>query len=194
MEKNNNEFFGADEKFIPNSPNNYQGYAPKEKKKFNILLVLLLVGIPVIIFMIILVIMISMMGKNMQNNKNISKEILEIGRATSDLHQDISQMQVAKDIYESSSDALDDATKEVEVQAKEMFNMKFTGYEGKGQRASAVKALITMVISSNSDNSTQVELKGITDISEVESKKTYNVDFNYNSVGYINEIVITEAE
>lgn len=197
--ENNNEFFGVDEKYIPKSENNDKEYikndekniyepenvnveyTKKDKKKFNAVLILLLVGIPIIIFIIILIIMISIIGKN------VSKEVVEIPKATSRLHQDL------RDIYESSSDVVEDAAEKISVQEKEMFNSKFTAYEGI-QRGGNVKALITAVTASNSVGVRQVSLKGVTAITDVISQTNYNVIINYDSEGCVNEIVIKEAE
>lgn len=182
---------------VPNPQNNYNGYAPKEKKNFSVLLIILLAGIPVILLIIaLLIVLFLMMGKNSKNLKskeNAKDEIIQIVKATSDLHQEINPIEVATDIDKSFSEALDDAAKEAEEQAKEMFNMRFNVYEGQ-QRGGAVKALITSVTSANSNGKRRIKIDGIKDITSIDSKNKYNVKMNYDSEGYINEIIITETE
>lgn len=75
-------------------------------------------------------------------------------------------------------------------QAIEMFNMKFTSYEGV-QRGSAVKTLVSTIDLNNTTNlENKVECnKTITDI---DSSKNYIVSFGKDSEGYINKAIIEE--
>ena len=78
----------------------------------------------------------------------------------------------------------------------EQFNFKFTGYAGK-QRSSSIKALMTAVASSNSNNpdgwTITVKKDGLISIpkdiqSAVTSRNTYTVEFECSIEGYINII------
>lgn len=75
-------------------------------------------------------------------------------------------------------------------QAIEMFNMKFTSYEGV-QRGSVVKTLVSTIDLNNTTNlENKVECnKTITDI---DSSKNYKVSFEKDSEGYINKAIIKE--
>lgn len=212
--ENNNDFFGVDEKYIPKSENNdkeyikndekniYESenvnveYTKKDKKKFNVFLIILLVLLPVIIC-IITVIVISTMGVSIMKLNFKNDDIKEIAEVQSNLHGIRDNIEVASEIHSSAKDAINESLIQMQNQENEMFNAQFIYYKGE-QKGSSIKALYQAVIANNqtyqNDDEKEVKIKGITDISEVESKKTYNVDFNYNSVGYINEIVITEAE
>jgi len=189
---NNNEFFGVDEKYIPESENVNVEYTKKDKKKFNVFLIILLVSLPVVIIMAMYIMRLSMI--KLRYNNDTIQETLE---AKSDLHNVKEQIQIASEIHKSSLDVMEEASNQMKNTQISMFNAQFDEYLGI-QKGSSTKALYQVVIANNqtyqNDTAKQVKVKGIKDISEVESKKTYNVDFNYNSAGYINEIVITEAE
>lgn len=208
--ENNNDFFGVDEKYIPKSENNdkeyikndekniYESenvnveYTKKDKKKFNVFLIILLVLLPVIIC-IITVIVISTMGVSIMKLNFKNDDIKEIAEVQSNLHGIRDNIEVASEIHSSAKDAINESLIQMQNQENEMFNSQFTAYEGE-QRGSSVKALINAVTTSNSIQDRIVELKGITDIENVTGQLKYNIKMNYDSAGYINEIVITEAE
>lgn len=214
MGKNNNEFFGVDEKYIPRSENNDKEYikndekniyepenvnveyTKKDKKKFNVFLIILLVLLPVIIC-IITVVVISTMGVSIMKINFKNDDIKEIAEIQSNLHGIRDKIEVASEIHSSAKDAISESVIQMQKQEVEMFNAQFIYYKGE-QKGSSIKSLYQAVIANNqiyqNDDEKEVKIKGITDISEVETKETYNVDFNYNSAGYINEIVITETE
>lgn len=208
--ENNNDFFGVDEKYIPKSENNdkeyikndekniYESenvnveYTKKDKKKFNVFLIILLVLLPVIIC-IITVIVISTMGVSIMKLNFKNDDIKEIAEVQSNLHGIRDNIEVASEIHSSTKDAINESLIQMQNKENEMFNSQFTAYEGE-QRGSSVKALINAVTTSNSIQDRIVELKGITDIENVTGQLKYNIKMNYDSAGYINEIVITEAE
>ena len=98
-------------------------------------------------------------------------------------------------VMNSINDPIDRAGDSAKGQAIEMFNSKFTGYSG-DQRASAVKALMTSVESSNGANADhQINVNGNVGSSagavqsKLNSQKTYNVEFGYTN-GYIDKVTV----
>lgn len=78
---------------------------------------------------------------------------------------------------------------EAEIQA---FNSQFEAYAGTSVRGSYVRLLMTKIEQKNStEDDRNIEITGITR-SEVNSAKTYNVKFNYDSKGLINQAIIDE--
>ena len=84
------------------------------------------------------------------------------------------------------------------AQAVEIFNGKFTGYAGKGQSGTTIKALLTAANStvrpSDRETGTDTKIKFIGQIKTagaVETQKKYDVDFTYDAKGYIKEINIS---
>lgn len=75
-------------------------------------------------------------------------------------------------------------------QAMEMFNYKFTPYEGV-QSGANVKTLISAIEQNNISNSTN-KVEYNTTITEVDSSNKYNVSFEKDSEGYINKAIIEE--
>ena len=98
----------------------------------------------------------------------------------------------------SINDPIDQAGDQAASQAIEMFNSKFTGYAGT-QKASAVKALMTAVASSNgvnADHNIGVTLAGVASTpgaiqAQLNSQRNYTVTFSYLN-GYINSVDVTE--
>ena len=81
-----------------------------------------------------------------------------------------------------------------EEETKMLFNLQFTPYEN-NITGTLAKVLITKVEYSNneySDAKFKVTLKGITEISDIEKDKNYNVTFDYNEEGHVS--VITNKE
>jgi len=70
----------------------------------------------------------------------------------------------------------------------ETFNSQFTVYEGDNKSASQVRALISLIETSNS---TQINQVSYTDIT-VEFNKEYSITFIKDAEGYINRVIITE--
>lgn len=208
--ENNNDFFGVDEKYIPKAENNDKEYikkdkkniyepenvnveyTKKDKKKFNVFLIILLVLLPVIIC-IITVIVISTMGVSIMKLNFKNDDIKEIAEVQSNLHGIRDNIEVASEIHSSAKDAINESLIQMQNQENEMFNSQFTAYEGEISGAN-VKALVYAVTTSNSIQDRTIELKGITDTKNVVASKRYNAKINYDSEGYVNEIVITEAE
>ena len=75
-------------------------------------------------------------------------------------------------------------------QAMEMFNYKFTPYEGV-QSGANVKTLISAIEQNNISNATN-KVEYNTTITEVDSSNKYNVSFEKDSEGYINKAIIEE--
>ena len=98
-------------------------------------------------------------------------------------------------VMNSINDPIDQAGDQAASQAIEMFNSKFTGYAGK-QKASAVKALMTAVGSSNGANADhQIEVDGLGNTpgaiqAAVDSQNEYTVTFEYAANGYINKVTV----
>jgi len=93
---------------------------------------------------------------------------------------------------------MNNAMNEAEIQAILMFNSKFEGYVG-FQSASAVKALMTQVMSSNSYSDRYIDVymdyveSTPQDIqSWVNSQKEYYVSFEYGYDGYIEAVLVEE--
>ena len=113
-------------------------------------------------------------------------------------------------VMNSINDPIDQAGGQAKGQAVEMFNSKFTGYAG-DQKSSAVKALMTSIQSSNgTDKAHEISAKvgksstmGVTGTTastaniatiqaNLNSQKTYNIQFGYDGDGYINSVTVTE--
>lgn len=100
-------------------------------------------------------------------------------------------------VMNSINDPIDQAGDQATSQAIEMFNSKFTGYAGI-QKASAVKALMTSVASSNGTNSDHnIAVEGLANSaggvqSSLNSQKEYKVEFAYDTTGYINKVTVTQ--
>ena len=101
-------------------------------------------------------------------------------------------------VMNSINDPIDQAGDQAQSQAIEMFNSKFTGYAGT-QKASAVKALITSVNSSNGVNTSHnitMSKNGtaVNSASEIQSKlnsqNEYVVSFSYAD-GYITNVDVS---
>ena len=75
-------------------------------------------------------------------------------------------------------------------QALEIFNSRFSGYEGQ-QTGTIVKQLITTINATNSSESKHT-IDCNYDIEEIDSRGTYNISFEKDSEGYINEAIIEE--
>ena len=73
------------------------------------------------------------------------------------------------------------------------FNSTLEKYEGK-QRGVTVKVLLSQIesIQTSEDIDRKIELRGITKDDEIDSSKEYNISFDYDSDGYINEVNIEE--
>ena len=72
------------------------------------------------------------------------------------------------------------------------FNSTLEKYEGK-QRGATVKVLLSQ-IESNSENEIEItgDITDVTQADEIDSSKEYNISFDYDSDGYINEVNIEE--
>ena len=81
-------------------------------------------------------------------------------------------------------------TEQISSQAIETFNSRFSVYEGE-QRGTTVKQLISTIKASNSTDSKHV-ISCEYDIEDVDSRGTYNVSFEKDSEGYINEVIVEE--
>lgn len=78
---------------------------------------------------------------------------------------------------------------QAEIQA---FNSQFEAYAGTSVRGSNVRLLMSKIQQNNSmEEDRNIEIIGVTR-SEVNSAKTYNVKFNYDSKGLINQAIINE--
>lgn len=88
-------------------------------------------------------------------------------------------------LYENSISSMENIT----MQA---FNFKFSRFEGK-RRGTDIETLHQEVVSSNAQADTRlVEL--VVDMDSIVSDKTYEVSINYDSDGYVNEIVVVPTE
>ena len=100
-------------------------------------------------------------------------------------------------VMNSINDPIDEATDSAASQAIEIFNSKFTGYLGSGQKASSVKSLMTAIASSNGANPEhKIDVNGIGTTtgaiqSAVVNKNTYTCEASYGTDGYINAITVT---
>ena len=88
-------------------------------------------------------------------------------------------------------EVVEDAAKQIDNLAVSTFNSQFLQYCGEKVPASNVKALISKVGANNASGSNNIELNGISSVSEVESTNTYNVTASYGEDGKINQINIT---
>jgi len=86
------------------------------------------------------------------------------------------------------------------AQAVEIFNGKFTGYGGKGQSGTTIKALFTAANSTvrpsdrEAGTDTKIKFTGQTQSAvTVETQKRYDVDFVYDAKGYIKEVKISNG-
>ncbi len=100
-----------------------------------------------------------------------------------------------QNISNNDNDNISEQTeKELAVQ---VFNAKFTQYEMEDASARKVRNLFDAIDENNSTDSEHiVELneEGITDVDDLNSSTTYNVEISsYDDDGYINEIIITES-
>lgn len=75
-------------------------------------------------------------------------------------------------------------------QAMEIFNAKLSGFEGE-QRGTIVKQLLTIVEATNSTNSEHT-ISCEYDIEDIDSRGTYDISFEKDSEGYINEVIVEE--
>lgn len=75
--------------------------------------------------------------------------------------------------------------------AKQTFNNKFTKYEGQ-QRGSIIKSLYQEVQSNNANSEVDKKVKININADEIETNSTYKVGFNYDSDGYLNEVIVTK--
>lgn len=91
-------------------------------------------------------------------------------------------------VMNSINAPMDEASKQADQQAVEMFNSKFTGYGGTNQKAASVKALLTAVGSAKKNRN--VSLTGLNQASSISTGNTYDVDFTYDGNGYINSVNI----
>lgn len=105
-----------------------------------------------------------------------------------------SELETGEKIYRESQDVLDSTQSQMSQAEISSFNAKFETYEGDKVSAANVKALINLVTQSNMANEDrQVELTGDTTKSTaVNSARTYKVELDYDSKGFICEIIITK--
>ncbi len=73
------------------------------------------------------------------------------------------------------------------------FNSTLEKYEGK-QRGTTVKVLLSQIesLQESEDIDREIQLRGITKNDDIDSSKEYNISFEYDSDGYINEVNIEE--
>lgn len=98
-------------------------------------------------------------------------------------------------VMNTINEPVDEAGRQADQQAVEMFNSKFTAYGGKGQRAASVKALITAVNSAKKTRPITIVSGGTESTTAftagmVETGKTYTVDFDYDGDGYIKKVAV----
>ena len=103
------------------------------------------------------------------------------------------ETELAKNIYEEAQESLNEETEELNKLEADTFNKQFEFYKGDKVKGSSVSALITTIQQSNDiHDDKKVEITGdVTKKTDVQSKKTYKVEFNYNSSGIIDKVVIT---
>lgn len=78
--------------------------------------------------------------------------------------------------------------------AVKVFNSSFEKYTGK-QKGQVIKTLIIEINASNLKvNEHQIQIVGITEISEISNNEYYNVKTEYSDSGYINKIIIENSE
>ena len=90
-------------------------------------------------------------------------------------------------VMNTINEPVDEAGRQADQQAVEMFNSKFTSYGGKGQRAASIKALITAV---NSAKKNKDDISIDITAGEVETGETYTVNFEYDEDGYISKVLV----
>lgn len=90
----------------------------------------------------------------------------------------------------SIQDSINSAAENADNQAKEIFNMQYSMYEGI-QNASNVKALLTRIKSSNQMNTDHIVDSDFEE-SDIDNSKKYKVSFTKDSDGYINKVNIEE--
>ncbi len=99
-------------------------------------------------------------------------------------------------LYQAAQQPISEAGSQMDEQAIRMFNSKFENYDGK-QRGTSVKALISTVITSNSQDSDTrtVTVNGKSSSSDLSSLrsavvdgKTYNVTIGFDDNGIVNAI------
>ena len=84
-------------------------------------------------------------------------------------------------------------TTQVQTQEIQIFNSRFTAYEGE-QNGTSIKALTSVIQTSNAtgENQIQITYNGGTDEIDINSSKKYNVSFEYDDSGYVNIVNIDE--
>ncbi len=101
-------------------------------------------------------------------------------------------------IFNNAAETLDDTYPSLSSQAVNIFNGKFESYKGL-QKGASVKALLNMVMINNEtspERSITVEIDGTTyyNVNNAKTKITlsdnYNVSFDHDNNGYIDEIEI----
>jgi len=86
-------------------------------------------------------------------------------------------------------DIVDEVEEIVRSQAAQMFNSRWQGFAHTPQTPASIRALLNQVNSNNTiDVNRPIELTGIT---EPSNANMYNVNFEYDEQGFINEINIT---
>lgn len=79
---------------------------------------------------------------------------------------------------------------EIDETARDAFNANFIPYEGEGLSAAQVRALLSIITSSNASNiEHQVEIE---QPDQIDSSKKYAVEFVYDDNDYIKQTIITE--
>jgi len=96
-------------------------------------------------------------------------------------------------IYKSHQKILTDVTDEImedlNSNGQNAFNMMFEAYGGT-QKGTAVKSLVDLVLSNNEEDSHYIKID--VDISDIDTSAEYNIEFEYDDDGYINEVIIEE--
>jgi len=87
-------------------------------------------------------------------------------------------------------DTLEETAEDIENQAVEMFNARFSLYEG-NQRGTNVKGLIYSVTGMNRMDGERTVICEYTE-EDIDPSKMYNVSFGKDSEGYITEVIIEE--
>lgn len=75
---------------------------------------------------------------------------------------------------------------------KQSYNSMFTKYEGK-RKGEDVKLLYEKVTTSNAEPDTRL-IEIVVDIDNIKNTELYNISVNYDSDGYVNEIVVESAQ
>jgi len=80
----------------------------------------------------------------------------------------------------------------IEEYQKELFNSRFFSYIGTGRNYATAKSCITAINVCNGTNNNEHIVNCETSFIDLKKNKTYTIDYELDSDGYINYITITE--